>query len=408
MKRYLAHILLISSLFTIISELSSVAYSQSITTVLNMPLSVDKNTANAKQFSLGDTVTVFGYKKSGKIHNFALQIGDYVDIIHMNGLPFDVNVKDLKKLPDASSEEIAVLVANKKKEILTAKKQKVKEKALKGEIMNVINNYYYLKNTDVGHGKLKSGDTVHVLGYNNKGTSSFLALYSKDKAGLYKVEASSDCDRVFMNLLDYDLLPSTEDPDVVTALREQISRIDNEEKERMRIAAIKKAQQDSIKAVRDAQILDSLKKESLRLTEELLVIIKKNSPIRVIVDSWYTNSVGRVSVQLTLYNCSTETIKYITVKAFFTNAVGDKCSNEIGGGYTWQGKGIGPIGPAPTTVDNFDERIKEYKASYDFDNNSFYSRTAHYIHISSVIIQYMSGKTITLSGNSLQSHVHYK
>lgn len=408
MKRYLAHILLISSLFTIISELSSVAYSQSITTVLNMPLSVDKNTANAKQFSLGDTVTVFGYKKSGKIHNFALQIGDYVDIIHMNGLPFDVNVKDLKKLPDASSEEIAVLVANKKKEILTAKKQKVKEKALKGEIMNVINNYYYLKNTDVGHGKLKSGDTVHVLGYNNKGTSSFLALYSKDKAGLYKVEASSDCDRVFMNLLDYDLLPSTEDSDVETVLREQISRIENEEKERIRLAALKKAQEDSIAAVKHALIMDSLNRETFELKNKLLMQFKKNSPIFVIVDSWSKNSVGAISVQLTVHNCSSETIKYVTIKAYFTNAVGDKCANEIGGGYTWQGKGIGPIGPAPTTIDNFDERFDDYRGSYDFDNNSFYSRTAHYIHISSVTIQYMNGKTITLSGNSLQSHVHYK
>ena len=109
-----------------------------------------------------------------------------------------------------------------------------------------------------------------------------------------------------------------------------------------------------------------------------------------------------------MINCSTETIKYISFQGYFTNAVGDKCYNEIGGGTVWKAKGVGPIGPRPTSIDNYDERYGRNEGSYDFDNLTFYSRTADSFHMSSVTIQYMSGKTITLSGQNLKKHIRYK
>ena len=140
---------------------------------------------------------------------------------------------------------------------------------------------------------------------------------------------------------------------------------------------------------------------------ELIRLYKEYDPVIVKLDSWDSNSAGGIELNLSVTNCSTQTIKYITVQGYFTNSVGDKCRNEIGGGTVWKGRGVGPIGPRPTTLDDFNERIDNCKASYDFDNLTFYSRIAQYFHFSSVTIQYMNGKTITLSGNNLKKHVRY-
>ena len=136
-------------------------------------------------------------------------------------------------------------------------------------------------------------------------------------------------------------------------------------------------------------------------------LYKENDPVIVHVDSWEANSAGGIEVNLSVTNCSTQPIKYITFQGYFTNAVGDKCRNEIGGGTVWKGRGVGPIGPRPTTIENFDERFEDNKGSYNFDNLTFYSRVAAYFQLSSVTIQYMNGKTITLSGANLKKHVRY-
>lgn len=125
------------------------------------------------------------------------------------------------------------------------------------------------------------------------------------------------------------------------------------------------------------------------------------------MNSLNSNSVGGIEVSLNVINCATQPIKYITIQGYFTNAVGDKCRNDIGGGFVWKGKGVGPIGPRPTSLENFDERYSLNEANYTFDDLKFYSRVAENFHFSSVSIEYMNGKKITLSGAILKKHIRY-
>ena len=94
-------------------------------------------------------------------------------------------------------------------------------------------------------------------------------------------------------------------------------------------------------------------------------------------------------------------------EGYFINAVGDRCRNEIGGSTTWKARGVGPIGPCPTTADNYYDRVKKCDASYNFDNLTFYTRVAHTFRLSSVTVEYTNGKNITLSGANLNKHVRY-
>ena len=84
-----------------------------------------------------------------------------------------------------------------------------------------------------------------------------------------------------------------------------------------------------------------------------------------------------------------------------------KCTAEPTLLCTWKARGVGPIGPRPTTLENFDERFDDNRGSYNFDNLTFYSRVATYFQLSSVTIQYMNGKTITLTSANLKKHVRY-
>ena len=182
-----------------------------------------------------------------------------------------------------------------------------------------------------------------------------------------------------------DQLPPVDDSDVKEVLVKQQTMI------------------DSLKRIELAK-----KEKNLReLNDKLIKIYIENDPIIIYDIMWLSNSVGGIEVDLKVINCSLQTIKYITFSGYFLNAVGDKCRNEIGGGTIWTGKGVGPIGPRPTSLDN-DERLNSCEGSYNFDNLTFYSRIADSFKLSTVIIQYMNGKTITLSGANLEKHVRYK
>ena len=180
-------------------------------------------------------------------------------------------------------------------------------------------------------------------------------------------------------------MPSVEDPEVIS------------------IIETKRSEADSIQAIKNSRLIEELNESK----QNLINVLQKKAPVVVELDSWSSNSVGGIELSLNVTNCSNQTIKYITFQGYFLNSVGDKCRNEIGGGTVWKARGVGPIGPKPTTIDNFDERWEDCKASYTFDNTSFYSRVADTFFFSSITIQYMNGKTVTLSGKNLDSHIIY-
>lgn len=469
---------------------------QGIQTTFTRQINIKRDYNSPISFNFGDSVTVYGYKKKSGVYYYNIETKYYADLIRSNDIPFAATEKELKKLPNALDDEQKDFMRLRKQlaaqRLLTLKK----EKALRGDFMNIVSAHYALSSDDATGGKLTKGDTVYIVGYKGGAYSDYqYALYNDKVAGVYKT--SSDYS-LFYKKFDKNDLPSVDDPDVIKFLegkRQEILQRKAEEKMKYRKLALsgkiqgfgsfasflKRVEDEStpfedkdtitivgysdyggsqyyalysyssgvvgnfkstsrvgtifrnsseidfskmpayddpeVKLVIEQQkpIIDSLMQIRLaesrkRLAEaatNLINIYKENQPFIIKDISWSSNSVGGIEVSLSITNCTQQTIKYVTFQGFFKNAVGDKCRNEIGGGSAWKARGIGPIGPCPSTVDNCSERLYDCKGSYTFDNLTFYSRVADTFKLSSVTVQYTNGKTITLSGANLDKHVRY-
>lgn len=336
----------------------------------------------------GDVVSLVGYKSAYMGHEYALYSETAAGVFECSsniGL-FTKDI-DLKYLPSVDDHDVQQLLEGKKKVLrqqIAEKRQQYRNKALKGDVKGIL-AYSYFSSDDYKESPFSSGDTVCVVGYSNSSSKHSYALCSKEAAGVFSSYNSPGL--AFKNSKDisFSELPSATDPEVTHVLAER------------------KALADSLMRIK----VEQMEKELAETKTRLISIFRDNAPIIVHVESWSSNSVGGIEVSLSVTNCSTQIIKYVTFQGYFTNAVGDKCRNEIGGGTVWKGRGIGPIGPRPTSLDDFEERIDDCKGSYTFDNLTFYSRIADAFHLSSVTIQYMSGKTVTISGANLNKHVRY-
>ena len=345
---------------------------------------------------VGDTVIIIGYKKDYSQSSYALYNDKYANVYIAYASTFPFNREfDWEHMPSSDDADVTTLLNRKKNEIkqkIEEEKRKYQEYALQGNILGVFVKGLY--DWDIPEDFLiEDKDTVHVIGYSKSDKFHNVAMYNEKGAYILKSKSSmySGISRYIKqvnNEIKFEWLPSTSDPKVLTIIDRQ------------------KQVADSIHELRTKQEIEELKTKEL----ELIAMYKAMSPVFIKLVSWNTNSIGGVEdIEVEIMNCSpTQTIKYISFQGYFTNPVGDKCQNEIGGDYTWKARGVGPIGPAPTNLDNFWERFYEMKGSYNFDDIGFYSRTAQYIHISSVTIQYMNGKSITLSGTNLEKHLKYE
>lgn len=484
MMKFLLHIVL----FFLTGAVGAIA--QSIKTTIAKDFNVNQGYfSTAYSFKAGDTVEVFGFKKKGKEYHAALQKDDYVLRLNMADYFFTADLKEMKKLPDALSQQVQDEVKRRQANIITAKKQAVKERALQGKVKRKISGNLYC--TEGATNPPDKGDSVYVLGYKQDGSMRYYALYNSNKVGVYKTYDKSP----FTLDVITDYMPSTDDADVKAELLRHKQQADERREARLkqrredalngRIAAVvgsvgfpsgtgnlaqniergeavsilgykkedasrlyalcndkvvgvykwnyahinpftQEIDMDGIPLVDDPAVVAEIERreieiaakkavqDSLELIElkksalEIIDTYKKAEPAIITVEGWSANSAGGITVDISVRNTSTQTIKYITFNGYFTNPVGDRCHNEIGGGTVWTGKGVGPIGPRPTSFDDFAERIGDCKGSYTFDGLSFYSRTAEYFHLSSVTIQYMSGRTVSLSGDRLKKLVIYK
>lgn len=341
----------------------------------------------------GDEVYVVGYKSGYYDNEYALYNDNVAGVFTSasNSGLFSGKL-DVKYLPSTDDSDVRQLIAEKQQTITqTLARKKAEEKlqyrkrALNGEVVGILSYSPSFEALEGGSNPFKGGDTVSVVGYTSAANAHYLALYS-DKAAC-AVRTTSKPQYVFRNGsgIRFEQLPLHDDPEVKLLLTTKQKEI------------------DSVMAVRLAESQRKL----VVSQERLIQLYKELDPVMVHVDSWEANSAGGIEVNLSVTNCATQAIKYITFQGFFTNPVGDKCRNEIGGSTVWKGRGVGPIGPRPTSLENFDERFEDCKGSYNFDNLTFYSRTAAYFQLSSVTIQYMNGKTITLTGANLKKHVRY-
>jgi hypothetical protein len=335
-------------------------------------------------------VYVLGYIKDGINNKWAIYTDNAAGVFRTTdnqAINFDKKI-DVSFLPSINDPDVIKSIQEKKDFLLKKKddqKKKYREIALRGDIKGVLMLGALLNVENLQPSPFSSNDSITILGYSDEGKVKKYALYASNGAGIFKAEDSSGF--IFKNAssINFDALPSVDDPEVKQIL----------EKKKYEIESRKSAEKERLLA------------ELNESKQNLIDVLKMRSPVVVECDSWTSNSAGGIEVSVSVTNCSNQTIKYITIQGAFYNAVGDKCRNEIGGGTVWKARGIGPIGPMPTTIDNFDDRWDDCKASYTFDNLTFYSRVADTFKFTSITIEYMNGKTITLSGNNLKSHVKY-
>ena len=334
----------------------------------------------------GDTIYILGFSSDFPSYKYALYSDKAVGIFTTIGKNIFESYFS-QYLPSATETDVKIAIKQKEIEFKQRQeelKTQYKRTALAGKVKGIISSS--LQTDNYGPSPYSIGDTVSVIGYSYKDLKSYYALYSNKGYGIYRSFSKPDYDFKNSKELKFDLLPSVDSPEVTAFLERQ-------------------------REIADSLFEEKLEKEVKKqneLKQELIEIYKRRSPIFITDVTWSSNSVGGIEVELEVINCSQQTIKYITFKGYFDNAVGDRCRNEIGGGTIWTGKGVGPIGPAPTTLDNFDERMEKCRGTYDFDNLAFYSNVAYSFTLSSVTIQYMNGKTITLSGQNLSNHVSYR
>ncbi|MBR4390085.1 MAG: hypothetical protein IKT00_13055 [Prevotella sp.] len=326
--------------------------------------------------SRGDSIHIVG--KSG------LDYAAYTDYctgifrISSPTLAFD-KVVNYDLLPSIDDNEVQAMLTSKRMGI----RQTFRESALNGTL-KVVKGVGALYDLDGNFSNFSNNDTISLVGYSFKDGVHLLALYNDKDVGFFTSEA--DPTSFLVGNFDLNLLPSTDEPEVKSVIEEELKRFN-----------------DALKV----ELEESRKQLSETITQ-VVSLFKSKNPVLVKVKGWSMNSVGGITASFRVTNCSpSQTIKYITIQGNFTNAVGDRCRNEIGGSTIWRVKGIGPIGPCPTSEEDFMARIDGCDGSYEFDC-FYYCETAHYMHVTSIIIQYMSGKTVTISGNKIDNHVSFQ
>lgn len=273
----------------------------------------------------------------------------------------------------------------KKEQVEAEAKAKYRIKALNGHIKGTLSGYAQLLEDEKGLHPFSDSEVVSIIGYSQVGNTHNYAMYSDKRVGIFHSRMPrNDMFRNNENI-EFDKLPNENDHEVKVVLERQSIIV------------------DSLNAIRYA--------EANRKTTEYIIQriqeYKDNQPFIIDAISWSVNSVGGIYVSLDFLNCTNQTIKYVTFHGHLLNAVGDKCVNEIDGSTIWKARGVGPIGPCPTTIDNNFERFQKCKASYDFDDPSFYTKSANTFKLSSVTVEYTNGRKITLNGANLNKHVRY-
>lgn len=365
------------------------ALSGKISETIYSPEKFDLVSGTNYKLKKNDTVYVVGRKSTSSSDYYAMcgrkfagiyKVPSTYKFVYGGGV-------DIRRLPSTDDPDVQRFLTEKQREIEQRRaeaKVEYRRKALNCEIKGIMTGFSPDPMGDIRARYLK-GDTTRIIGYSKIGDEHYFALYSDALVGTFK--HSWEPKSTFKNSdeIEFDLLPPYNDPEVMSFIQEKAAIVDS---------------------INEVKRLESLKRLNGFIAERIN-IYKKYSPFIISDISWTANSVGGIEVSLGITNCTGQTIKYVTFQGYFINAVGDRCRNEIGGSTTWKARGVGPIGPCPTTADNYYDRVKKCDASYNFDNLTFYTRVAHTFRLSSVTVEYTNGKNITLSGANLNKHVRY-
>ena len=360
-----------------------------------------RGTGWKKVISTGTPVTIFAYKHHEEIYTFGIYSDDYAGIIDFKIYPFDIEEKQLKKLPNAKgknvSQELLPLYYNKAR-------TKAREKAFAGEYKTIAPVTLHPNGYSIS--SVIKNDSITIIGFKQLYDNLFerpfyrFAIVNNDCADFFE-NYSSDNIEIDMPLA---FLPSTDDAHVKSLIdngkRRIVARREAEKKAREEEERQKKIREEKERAETQAR-LDSINKV---IQEEKLANLRTLSPAFIEMRGWNMDSAGGIAVDMRFTNCSSQKVKYVYFKGYFLNAVGDKCRNDINGSTEWKYRGVGPISPLPNTPE---EMGYAHVESWHFGNPLFYSTIAVKFRLSSVTIEYMNGKKTVLSGAELNKRVAY-
>ena len=100
MKQLRIIVLAVMAIFATYSNVNA----QDLETRLTQGVTINGNGWN-KVLKYGDPVTIFSYKENSGMYSFGIYADDYAGIIDMKNIPFDVQPKQLKKLPKNSKKK---------------------------------------------------------------------------------------------------------------------------------------------------------------------------------------------------------------------------------------------------------------------------------------------------------------
>lgn len=252
-----------------------------------------------------------------------------------------------------------------------------------GYLLYDFNGKEYTKNK-----KIKEGTAITLLNESNSFPNFYIIRY---KENLYTIKGNY-INHTAIQLYQDSLLALKQKKEALARYNDSI-RIAKQERRDKEIAIIKyrkdsieKHRADSIKSIKRIFVLAAYNEIEKTKKER----VKQGMPIEIAyLDTNTPNSAGGTNLEFRLKNISTKRIKYISVTGYPINAVEDKCVCTIRGYSQCTRKGVGPIEP------------NEY-ASYTWEN-TWYNRTIDKYIPTSIIIQYMSGGSVTISGSKLKS-----
>lgn len=338
----------------------------------------------------GDPVTIFSYKQDGDTHTFGIYSDDYAGEIDLRGIPFNVDPKQLKKLPKNSKKGL--------KTYTPKACAKAREKALAGKYISSPSNSLLSRDNSL---YIRKDETITFLGYKgvhdiSGGYYFYYAVISNDGAGIcYNFESNLGFikldDKVIVNNVPLPFLPSTDDQQIQSIIANKKQAIKERKAAEMR-ALEEKARKQSEEQAAQRKALEEQEFEDLKLMDPAYIEVKKIK----------TDYAGGNEVTIKFTNCGSLKIKYVYFTGYFLNAVGDKCRDEVTGSTLLKYTGVGPVSKLPNTPDRFGSYIK-----YFHTDPLFYSKNARKFRLSSVTIEYMNGKKLVLSGAELDYRVDY-
>ena len=364
------------------------ALSGKISETIYSPEKFDLVSGTNYKLKRGDTVNVIGRKSTSVSDYYAMYGKRFAGVYKIpSTYSFIYSNVDIKRMPSIEDSDVKRLLAEKQRDIeqkWADAKVAYRRKALNGEIKGIISSFAPDPMGDIRARYLK-GDTTSIIGYSHIGEEYYFALCSDYLVGTFKHSWGPNSTFKNSDDIEFEMLPSYNDPEVLSIIQSKAAIVDS-------INEIKR--QESLKGLNE-------------YITGRIGTYKKNTPFIISDISWTANSVGGIEVSLSITNCTGQTIKYVTFQGYFINAVGDRCRNDIGGSTTWKARGVGPIGPCPTTADNYYDRKNNCGARYSFDDLTFYTRVAHTFRLSSVTVEYINGRKVTLSGSNLNKHIRY-